>query len=83
MQLIFIIIAALAAQATAQNATVNLFLPTPFENTIEFVASVFGACNGETTYGVRCTAGILAPRFTCHPDTPVCYFKETRRAIER
>jgi hypothetical protein len=75
MQLILAIIAAFAALATAQNAStpsVNLFLPTPFQNTIQFAASVLGACNGETTYGVRCTAGIMAPRFTCHPDTPVC-----------
>ena len=75
MQLILAIIAAFATLVTAQNAStpsVNLFLPTPFQNTIQFAASVLGACNGETTYGVRCTAGVMAPRFTCNPDTPVC-----------
>lgn len=67
------IIATYAALAAAQNATANVFLPTAFENTVHFVASVFGECNGETTYGVRCTAGVIRSGFTCGTDTPVSY----------
>ena len=82
MQLILLyILSACAVAKAAQNITANIFLPTAFEPTIQFVASVFGECDGKTTYGVRCTAGVPAPSFTCGSDTPVCTREDFRKAI--
>jgi hypothetical protein len=83
MQLIlFFILSACAVAKATQNITANIFLPTAFEPTIQFVASVFGECDGKTTYGVRCTAGVPAPSFTCGSDTPVCTLKELKNACQ-
>lgn len=72
VHLYLILISAFANPASAQNTTVDIFLPTAYENTIKLAASVIGVCNGRTTYGLRCTAGILATGFTCGSNFAVC-----------
>ena len=80
LKLLYILSACAVAKA-AQNLTANIFLPTAFEPTMQFVASVFGECNGETTYGVRCTAGVPASGTTCGSDTPVCTLKVSKKVV--
>ncbi len=65
-------IAVLFSLAAAQNASVNIFMPTAFDNSIKFAASIIGVCQAKTTYGIRCTSGTLASGVVCGPDFPVC-----------
>lgn len=66
-----IFIAALVALLNAQNVSRGMFLPTAYENSIHFAASVVRVCSDETTYALRCTHGILRPSVTCGPDFKV------------
>ncbi|KAK5164532.1 uncharacterized protein LTR77_009738 [Saxophila tyrrhenica] len=70
MRTAFCLLSILASVASAQNASVDVFMPIAFENTIQFAASVIGVCQDKTTYGIRCTSGTLASAVTCGPDFP-------------
>jgi len=60
--------------------TVNMFVDGGSSD-LEYAASVIGACNGQTTYAIRCTAGSDTPSFLlenpCGPNAVVSLATKT------